>query len=209
MPDRDNIPRGVPSKFSRAYKQLSEWQFREDEIAREASMALLKQAQEYGDAPLKAINMVSQELKKCLATPLFEIDWDKLYQDVDKFLRNTISDNRIRGHVRDVINSHINSIRLNQLSENEDHNFQIVKGYLFKLYDAFFEDRVMTAPQHLEGETQENIEERLMRIRPYIEEHISEFTEKIIKTYTIKNIQPPIDPKKDVPIGLNDNILDP
>lgn len=204
MPDRDNIPRGVPQKFHRAYRQL------EDEIAREASKQLLKLAKEYGDAPLKAIKMVSQELEILTSTPLLPIEWDKLYRGVDKILRNKISDKRILGHVRDVINSHINSIRLNlnQSSENEDHNFQLIKGYLFKLYDAFYQDRLMIEPEHHEGETQENVNERLIRTRPYIREHIIEFTEKIINSGTIEKLRPPKNPKKKDPIDLHGDILD-
>ena len=206
MPDRDNIPRGVPSKFSRAYKQLCEWQLPEDEIAREASKALLKQAQEYGDAPLKLINQVSQELEKVTSTPLFPIDWDKLIQDVEEFQKNTNGNKRAMEYVVEVIKSHITSIRHNLSSLHGDHYPKLVKGYLQRLYEGFFKAPIMIAPEHLEGETLMNIEERLNRIGSYVEEYITENTEKIVNSGTIEKLRPPKNPKRDEPIDLFEDI---
>lgn len=209
MPDRDKIHPQLPRKYYIAYKQICEAHESDEEIARTACKGLRKDIKEYGDVPLKMIDLIEPELERVICHPLFlrSVDWGELSRKVDESNQKTGGNSRAKATLSDACKSYIHSIRFGDIL-SEDPKKEIIAGYIGKIYNSNFEEMIPLNQNHPNGETHENICERLKRIKPHVESHIKDFTEKILRTGTVKSLSDPKHPRSGQPIDIFADIRD-
>lgn len=209
MPDGDKVHRGLTNKYQKFYQQFCEGYLSLEELSYEVSRPLVKDIQQYGDAPIRLIEQAAAKIEQMPNGPLFEqLDyWVQMSQEIDKIAQQQAYRCNRRG--LDLAAQSCKEKLLDLRSGEQFHNLrqEMIQNYVRKVYDANCEERLPLSQQHHSGVSQETVDARLVSMRPYVEERITILSNKIKRKGTVEGLNPPSFRKEKRSIGLHDNLL--
>jgi hypothetical protein len=195
MPDADQIGK-FSRRWSKMYTKLCEGYFDSESLANDAIVSLRKDIEAYENHPIRLLMDASHHLEGVLNNPLFlpVHDWG----DEDRF-------------IRDLKFSYMQRYRLNQrgldlavkaykkvvhaLRNGGDISGNladvVIGGYIRNIYESNFAELVPVTLQGQRNVDSVEVSNRLNGMDFFINEHIHNLSEQIVKRKSVKHLRLP------------------
>ena len=205
MPDADKLHNKLSFRHRQTYQELDEGVIELDEIADQELRNLIKDAQAYGDAPIKLIcQIVTTVFDKIPSEPLLKlsVDWKKLTTQIEKLARDISFQMPTRKRGIDlaveVSKQHLLSIKRDECLGN--NKIALISSYLQRVHQAEFEGRIPTTGQQSKG-----LQIRLEEMKELMKPGIKKYAEQIARDDSTCRMRKP--PRRKRCPGLHDDLL--
>jgi hypothetical protein len=180
MPDGDIIHAKLPRRYQKAYRQICEGQFCDEELAHGVLHALKKDIQRYGDEPQRLLKQAVTQLRQIPSEPLLKqtMDWSEESHKIDKLAQQSKGSRRAKELAIKACKEQLLELRCGEHSP--DLLVEITTKYMRNVYVANFEELAPLA-EHYNGLDQATFDARLESIRPYVDQEISGFAATAVR----------------------------
>lgn len=209
MPDGDKIHAHLPQRYQKVYQQICEGYLSDEELSHEVSRPLIKDIQQYGDAPIKFIKEVSARLEQVPTGPLFEKSdfWSQMSQEMDIIAQQQAYGYNHRGFELALNSCKEKLLDLRDGKHSRNLNQEMIQNYVRNLYNANFEECVPLSQQHYGNASQATINKRLANIQPHLEERFATISRRLAQKGTASSLNPSSLHRGKPSIGMYDNLL--
>lgn len=209
MPDGVIIYPGLAGRYWSLYDQLKEGVWGEEDLAREAVERIKRDAQSYGSGPIELLKRAAAQFATLSTSLRFGqiIDWSQERRTLEEVAAQITAGGRNKkraiGIAREACEGHINELRKGPYQANEDSSqvyLELIRGYLLKIYDANFINRIPLS-HPLNGGEEDLVLSRAQEIRPLVIRDIQYFALQIAQDRPLAALRMPKRPKR--PKGID------
>ena len=185
MPDGDVVYHGVGRGFQSAYQQLCEGYFDEEHVAANIAKALRKQVKRYGNQPIALIGQTCSGLSASVASGS-PIEYGEASRQIDDVARYLMGHRRGTPLAMEACKEYL--LEMNAGAITEVMPTDVLRNYVSRVLLADFWEHLPLLNYH-NGVEPEVIEERLERVRPYVEAEIEFMASQIAKTGKVDRLR--------------------
>ncbi len=168
MPDGDRIDVNLAPRYHKVYKQLCEEHFSEEDLGQEVLLPVKEELQKQGHQIIPLIDnfaarcdQIVEELENGN-----EINWDKEALLIEKLAQQIYATKTAKDLAMEACKVLLQNIRYGA----HDLNFpiELMRTYMWKLYEAKFQARVLLTKDYYNGAAESYVRERLEGMREYV-----------------------------------------
>lgn len=207
MPDRDIVHPSLSRIYQKAYRQICEGHDPPEEQARVLSKALRQNLQDYGNEHLRSLDDICQLLNDITSQPLFLPfeNWNKRNLKIERLIRKMGGHPRGIALLREAVKDFIHEIRNGGHTGNDRR--EILSRYIERVCNADFVERVPLNQKHYNDISQQDLNERIKKLRPFLARHIKTYADKIDRTGNTNSLPVPKHQKIGKPFDIHADIF--
>ncbi len=210
MPDGDRVHSRLSYHYHKVYKQICDGQFGYEAMAREVSYAMIKDIRKYGNEPITLIRLAVAQLEQIPTEPLFKeiVDWAEESRAIEKLSQQIYGKTRAIDLAVKACKDYLHELRYELQYGNHQYHifFNIVKKYLWNVYQAEFEAKVPTQ-MHYKGVDREIVNARLTEMQPYVMQKLESFASQIVKRKNVNLLHLPRHTKPKQSIDMDTDVF--
>ncbi|HUN06262.1 MAG TPA: hypothetical protein PLQ56_06660 [Aggregatilineales bacterium] len=185
MPDGDKVYYGVSREFAEAYGVLCDGYFGEEQIAVKIAKGLCIRLKRYGNPSIDLVNYVYADLSGAMASGIV-IQAEEESYSIDQLARTLMGHRRGIPLAVDACKSYV--MRIAEDNHREMDVVTLLRTYVLRVLEADFYERLPLL-NHRNDVTQEFIEDKLERVRPYLELEIERVVSHIVKNGRVDGLR--------------------
>jgi hypothetical protein len=184
MPDGDVVYHGVGRGYAGAYNELCEGYFSDQHVAGKISQALRKSLKRYGNPPVVLVIQTFAEVSKAVSGGATIVPTQESYQ-IDQTARELMGHRRGTPLAADACKEYMMRV-CDGLGEGMTIGF-VLRAYVSRVLQADFYEHLPLLNHHNDIDP-EIVEQRLQKIRPYLDVEIERIVAQIVKTRRVDRL---------------------
>ena len=171
MPDGDIIHSRLTRLYQKPYQWLCEGKANTNQCARIVLKALKRDIKRKGNLPVMLAKQMGESLEQTIknAGDSGSVDWTALNLEFDRLAQKTDGPHYLKTLVLNAGKSFINDLRYKREVDTNSSSEEILKRYLYNLWESEFKERIPLTVEHHAGIDEVILNRRIEEIQPDID----------------------------------------
>jgi hypothetical protein len=194
--DGDRYHKALQPRYQQLYKQVGQNHFTAAELAHNALHPIIRDVKGYGDAVIKHLGRVADEIEARLSLPMMRelIDRDELKQEIEAWSQDLLAEPRGKALALDACERYINDLDLTTPMTSVRQ--ALIENYLMDVYTANFEAPATSGPGTAKhGIPHATVMTQLPQLREQVEKYVAQFAASVAKKLSFDRIRLPKPPR--------------
>lgn len=181
MADGDEIHANLPRRYLNNYRDICAPGFDPEDVAHDVARVVRNDVKDFGSGPVSFLLACVASLRDHLPDmPLLRqtVDYRSVHQQVDKAARRYLGNEIGMDLAKRAMRSAIEDYRQGKAAPSAE---SVLHGYLTKIHEARFSERVPLTATHLNGLSPAEVNNRLNEIRSFSEQEYSHLARSIAR----------------------------